>query len=200
MAYTLSDLTSKLRLKINQVSTNSNLVWEDSELYGYINAAIKHVINFGSLKLIQASAYKRTTDAAGDHLTNNGSGYATKPSDYLRYINGKVDAKYIRRIIDASEIEFIQGNSLTAADSNRKYVCDISGTEFLVFPTDFSSFELVYIAEPSDLASSTDTSPLTNTGDNYALDWAYALALESKLFKPEVAQVIFKRVQELIMQ
>lgn len=200
MAYNLSTLTSQLRLKINQVSTNSNLVWEDSELYGYINAAIKHVINFGSLKLIQASAYKRTTDAAGDHLTNNGSGYATKPSDYLRYINGKVDGKFVRRVIDASEVEFIEGNSLTAGDSNRKYVVDISGTEFLVYPTSFSSFELIYIAEPSDLSSASDTSPLTNTGDGYAIDWAYALALESKLFKPDIAQSIFNRVQGLISQ
>lgn len=200
MAYTLSVMRDKVRLKINQSSTGSNLVWEDAELNGYINDSIKHLINFGSLKLIQSSAYKRTTDALADHLVNNGDGYATKPSDYIRYVAAKIDGKYARQMMQISEIEFVQNNSLVQAGTIIKYIVDISGGEFLIYPNDFSSCELHYIAEPTDLANDSDTSPLTNTGDTYAIDWAFALALESKLFKPELAAQVFNRIQGLITQ
>lgn len=198
MAYTLTVLTDSVRLKINQAASGANLIYENPELYGYINDAIKHIVNFGRLQLIGATAYKRTTDANNDHLTNAGNGYATKPTDYLRFASAKVDGKYIRGLIQFHEIEFIQGNSLINADTNIKYMVEVSGSEFLIYPTDFSSCELVYIAEIADLASGSTTSPLTNTGDSYAKDWAFALALEAKMFKPQLARQIFARINSIL--
>lgn len=198
MSYALSTLRDKLRLKINQSSSGSNLVYENSELNGYINDGIKHIINFGRLQLIGASAYKRTTDAAADHLSNDGNGYATKPTDYLRFVTAKVDGKWIRRKIDFHEIEFIENNSLINSDTNIKYVCEVSGSELLIFPSTFSECELIYIAETTDLSSDSDSSPLTNTGDSYAIDWAYALALEAKGYKPELSRQIFARVNQVL--
>ena len=198
MSYALSDSRNKLRLKINQASTGANLVYENDELNGYINDGIKHIINFGRLQLIGATAYKRTTDANADHLTNAGNGYATKPTDYLRFVSAKVDGKYIRKKLEFHEIEFVQGNSLIDADSNIKYVVEVSGSELLIYPTNFASCELIYIAETTDLSSDADTSPLTNTGDSYAIDWAFGLALEAKLYKPEIARQIFSRINQIL--
>lgn len=199
MAYILSTLRSRVRSKLNQLSTNSNQVWEDSELNGYINDSIKHFIVFAPIEFIETSVFKRTKTADGNNLVNNGDGYASKPSDYIRYVNSKVDDVWTRRKIDLSEVEFLQGNSLTEADTTRKYIADVSGSEFLILPIAFNKCELIYLAQPSsDLVNDNDPSPLKDVGDTYMIDWAYALALESKQFKPEMAQIIFKRVQAIL--
>jgi len=197
MAYPLSTLEDKLRVKINQVATNSNLVWQDADLHGFINDAIKHIVRVGSIELVQGSAYHRTNDSDGDHLTNAGSGYATKPSDYFRYVNARVDGKWVKKKIESSEIDYISDNQYSDADTYEKYICEISGSEFFILPTNFISCMLIYLREPADLSGS-ELSPLTNTGDTYMIDWAFALTLESKHYKPELAQAVFNRVNGLI--
>lgn len=194
MSYQLDVLIIKVRLKHNQSSAGSNLVWEDSELEGYINDAIKHIISNGDLSLIQSGAFKTDT------VANAGSGFGNKPSDYLRYANLKVDDYWVEKIIPMErlhEINKIEGNTLTASGSETKYALDYSGTQFLIYPNDFTTSTLIYIAEPTDLTGSA-TSPLTNTGDSYAVDWAYALALESKQFQAELAQAIFNRINKVL--
>ncbi len=39
---------------------------------------------------------------------------------------------------------------------------------------------------------------MTNVGDDYSIDWAFALCLESKGFKPELAQRVFQRVMMIL--
>lgn len=195
MSYALSTLRTKLRNKINQRASASGQVWLDPELDGYINDGIKQILSQGPGYLIENGMARTPT---GSPIPNGGSGYATKPEGLLRFMSAQVDGVWIRRVLKFHEIEFVQGNQNTVANSERKYVVEVSGTEFLVLPDTFTGCHLIYVTESPDLALDTDTSPLHNSGDAYAIDWAFALALESKNFKPEVAKGIFARVNAMI--
>ena len=197
MSYTLSALRTKLRNKMNQSASVSTVVWGNDELNGYINDAIKHCLNNAPFKYVQGSAFKRTTDAAADHIANNGSGYGSKPDDYMRFVWAEIDGVLLDELLSLEEVKARQDNSLTAASSTIKYMVDASGSEFLIYPVTFETCKLTYIAEPTDLSDDAHTSPLTNSGDTYAVDWAYALALESKLFKSDLAQPIFNRIEKV---
>ena len=204
MSDQLSTLRTRLKSKINQVNATSNLVWTEAiggDFDIAIAAGARQVLLNVGLQLIQSAGFHRTNDSDADHLSNKGSGYANKPSDYLRYVNAEVDGKWVEKYIpasQASEYNKISGNQFLLADSEKKYLIDIPGTEFLIYPTTWSETMLVYVKELSPFTANSNVTNLTYTGNDYALDWAFALMLESKNYRPELTDKIFARVAKLI--
>ena len=192
--YTLSQMVDDLRLRINQSSTGSNLVWEDSELQTYCKDGVFFVLDHGRYDLVQ-SAFTRQLN-----LESAGGGLFLKPDDYYRFWAAEIDGVWVHELKELSEQKFIEGNDKLKGNTNRKYIYDYSGTTLEVRPTASEQVTLHYMEElkTTDFNSDSSTSPLTNTGDRYALQYAHGLVLQSKLFKPDVAMTIFNQVEKYI--
>ena len=208
MADQLSTLRTRLKSKVNQVSADTNLVWTEAiggDFDIALAAGVRQVLLFGGLALIQEGGFVRTggtySGTTISHLGNKGSGYANKPSKYFRYVNAEVDGKWVEKYIptaQASEYNKIDGNQFLEADSEKKYLIDISGTEFLIYPTTWSETKLTFIRELEPFAADSDVTMLTYTGNDHAVDWAFAVLLESKNYRPELSDRIFARVDKII--
>lgn len=192
--FTLKQMRDDLRLRINQSGSTDNLVWEDSELDIYVRDAVYFVADHGRYELIQKSF---TVDTS---LTLSGTALFTKPSDYYRFVAAEIDNVWVNELSILKEQKFIEGNDKLKGDSERKYLYEYDSTRFEVRPTNTITAILHYIKEilTTELNTDSSISPLTNTGDRYALQYAYALVLSSKLYKNEVAEPIFNRIEKQI--
>jgi len=191
---TLLSMRNDLKLKLNQDSSQSNLVWEDAEYDSYIKDGVYFVLDHGRLDLIQRSFTVNTS------LTLVGTGLYTKPDDYYRFVAAEIDGVWVHELKELNEQKYIEGNDNLKGNSTRKYIYNYDGSTFEVRPTSTSTVALHHIKEllASDFASDTNTSPLTNTGDRYALQYAWGLILQSKLYKADVAEAILNRVEKHI--
>lgn len=192
MSKTLAQMRSLVQAKLDNVGQGDDVVWQPGEIDEHINEAILHIGYVGSIELIQASLYKKTA------ITIT-SGLSTKPTDYFRWVYGRVDTRHCR-LITPDRIDTALYDSLQGGGTKNKYAVNYSGTQFQIFPDSSASLELHYIAQLTELSSDTDTSPLTRVGDRYAVDWAYALCLEAKGLSPNIAIPIFNRVSTIIGQ
>jgi len=192
--FTLSQMRDDLRLRLNQNSSGSNLIWEDSELDTYIRDGVFFVIDHGRFDLIQQSF------VVDSSLTSLGSGKFSKPDNYFRFKAAEIDGVWVHEEKELREQKFIEGNDKLKGDSARKYLYNYSFNVFEVKPTTTNTVILHYMKqlETTDFDADSNTSPLTNVGDRYAIQYAHGLVLESKLFKPEEAQQIFNRVEKYI--
>lgn len=192
--FRLSQMRDDLRLRLNQSSSGSNLVWENSELDTYVRDGVFFVLDHGRRDLIERSFVANTS------LTQSGTGLFTKPDNYYRFVAAEIDDVWVHELMDLKEQKFIEGNDKLKGNTSRKYIYDYSGTTFEVRPTDTAVVALHYLKElqTTDFDSDTDTSPLTNVGDRYAVQYAHGLVLQSKLYKPEVALQVFNQVEKYI--
>lgn len=190
MAYTLSQLRSRVQAKLNNVGSGETVLFQPAEIDNNINAGIKLVGHLGEISLIQRNLYKQ------DDLAVSAS-KITKPTDFFRFDWARVDNRR-GRILNPEEYDDFVLDDYRAPGNKNKYLIDYDGTTFLVLPDSSSSVDFHYIATLTDLSDDTDTSPLTNVGDDYAVDWGFALCLESKGFKPDIAQSVFARVMGIL--
>ena len=191
MAYQLSQLRGRVQSKLNNVSTETGtIIFQPTEIDNNVNAGIKFVGHMGNIDLIQYNLYKATD------LTVS-AGKITKPSDFFRFNWAQVDGRR-GRLLDPIEFDDFYNDPYREPNNTNKYLIDYDGTYFKVYPASASNVEFHYIAILTDLSSDTSVSPLTNVGDDYAIDWAFALCLESKGFKPELAQRVFNRVMMIL--
>ncbi len=187
MAYQLSQLRGRVQAKLNNVSTDADkVIFQPNEIDNNVNAGIRFVGHLGSIDLIQKNLYKASS------LTVS-AGQITKPADFFRFNWARLDGRRAR-VLDPEEFDDFYYDPYREPGNTNKYLIDYDGTYFKVYPTTGSTVEFHYIAILTDLSSDTSVSPLTNVGDDYAIDWAFALCLESKGFKPELAARIFQRI------
>jgi len=193
MSFTIKQLRDDLRLTINQSGSSTNLVWENSELDVYIKDGVYYLIDKGRLELLQDAL---TVKAA---LNQYGTGLFTKPGEFYRFIAAEIDGVWVHKIHELADQKFIEDNDNLKGNSDRKYIYNYSGTLFEVRPSTTSTVTLHYVKDASvDMDTDSDSVPLTPQGARYALLYAQARVMESKLFKPEEAERIYNRVAQLI--
>lgn len=190
MAQTLSTLRSRVKTKLNNLGSSGQVPFQDSEIDSFINQAILHVGYTGEIALIQRDLFKQTD------LTPSG-GKITKPSDFFKFRYARIDNRRGKRITPEG-IDDVLYDELQLAGNKNKYIVDYSGTEYQIYPTNASSVAFHYISTLTALTADADTSPLTDAGDVYAGDWAFAVALEAKGFNPNLAARVFARVQSIL--
>jgi hypothetical protein len=198
MSITLAQMRSRIQNKLNNIG--SGAIFTDAEIDDNIRAGVRHIAYFGEVNLIQSSLNK--TDSltiTGDTSTING-GSITKPTDYFRFLFGRAGGRRCRLKTLEEIDDFFYNTSIQPGNKN-KYIVEYDGTYFKVYGDGSEgTVEFHYIGTISGtlLSSDSSTSPLTDNGTDYAIDWAFALCLESKGFNTQLANSVFSRVHNII--
>ncbi|MGR3218211.1 MAG: phage adaptor protein [Candidatus Anammoxibacter sp.] len=189
--FTLKQMRDDLRFRLNQNSSESNLVWEDSELDTYIRDGVYFILDHGRFDLIHKSF---TTIL----LTQSGTGFYNKPDNLSRFVAVDIDNVRVQVLSELGEYRFIEGNDKLKGNTDRKYIYDYGFNIYQVSPDTAVAVVLHYMKQPetTDFDSDNDVSQLTNVGDRYAIQYSHGLVLESKLFKPDEAERLFNRVDK----
>lgn len=195
MAKTLTTMRSLLRNKSNQTLTTGNIVWADGEMDAYLRAGVRIVIDRGRYELIGKS---HTVSSA---LTPS-VGYVTKPNGYFRFISALIDDDQIlSEVYPYGMAKIIENNDVTKSTANLIRLYDYSGEKFAIYPADTTKDVILQYAKDlldSEFTSDSDISPLTDTGDEYAIEYAYGLVMQSKLFQPEFGASLIAKTLKLI--
>lgn len=191
---TLLQMRTAVRDKLNQTSTSGNLVYDDDEIDNNIRSGIRAVVERGRLELINDSFQRSTA------ITISGAGLATKPDSYLRFVSADIDGVIVEEIKPMNIHDRYENNEILAGSATLPNIYDYGSGSFLVKPITASYMTLFYIydLQTSDIDADTDTSPLTYTGDEHAIEFAYGFCLVAKQFNPELGQRILGAVEQRI--
>jgi hypothetical protein len=198
MSQTLSQLRSRVQNKLNQSGTSA--IFQPAEIDDNIRAGVRHVAYYGEKELIQSSLFKQSNiPVSGDPSTIIG-GKINKPGDYFRFVFARLGG---RRCVPIEEhdIDNMFYNSAKMPGAKNKYIAEYSGSQFSVWGSNGdspASFHYIGTISGTLLQGDSENSPLTDNGDDYVVDWAFALCLESKNFAPEQSTSIFNRVHNLL--
>ncbi len=195
MSMTLSDMRIVLQNKINQNGT-SNVIWESNELDEYLRNGIRFIIDRGRPELFDSNLLISTA------LTAAGSGLYSKPANYFRFISAVIGNNYINRVYPIDVYNYLEDNDLLAGNSEVNNVYDYDSSYFLITPTTSTlTVKIKYVKElvKADFQNDTDISPLKDVANDYAIDYAFALVLMSKLYQPEIGQNLINNVIKRIV-
>lgn len=191
MARTLKELRSQLQTKLNNFGSGEVAIYQPSELDQMINQSINYIGYVGEKSLIAKNLFKAINQPCQN-------GFVDKPTDYYRFDYARLDN--FRCIFIPPELidEKVNNTFAGPSQTENKYMVDYDGNSFQVFPSTSIKMELHYIALLTPLTTDSNTSPLSELGDSFVVDWSYALALEGKGYGPEIAQPIFQRIDGLL--
>lgn len=197
MATTLKQARSRLQNKLNSFGTGTP--FQPDELNDNIRSGVRMVAYEGEISLVQPALYlQKTLTISGDTSTVAG-GAVVKPSNYFKFVWARMNGRRCR-LITPEEIDDVFYNSNLAPSSINKYIMEATGTYFSVWGDGSEStmdFHYLGMIE-SSFGTDDSNSPLTDVGTDLAIDWAFALSLESKGLNPQLSTQVFSRVASIL--
>jgi hypothetical protein len=188
MARLKTTMLGELRARLAETGA-SNDYWLQTDLDDYINKGVRMVAEYGRLSLLGSLI---TSDAAALSAYTQ-----TVQSNFIRFADPNLIGTYTGLegnfpvpLVTLNQVELNKHNGLLSTQEKLAGAW-VTPLSLLVFTVDSGTMNIKYIKEPISA-----TTELKDKGDDYALDYAFGMALTKGGFNLNNGLAIMKEAKE----